>query len=52
MLEQIWTQVPLLTGGDRRLKALLQERVLLRDSVTAKLTLREMVKYWETGGYG
>jgi membrane protein len=47
LLEQTWASVPFLTECDRRLKGLLEERVLARDAATADLTLRELVKYWQ-----
>ncbi len=46
LLEQTWTLAPLSNDGDRRLKGLLESRVLARDPATSELTLRELVKHW------
>ncbi len=51
LLEQTWTQVSLVTESGRRLKALLEGRILVRDAATAELSLRDLVKYWETRDY-
>ena len=49
LLEQTWVKAPLARPGDLRLKGLLEGRVLARDAATANLSLRELVKYWESG---
>lgn len=49
MLEQAWVKAPLVTEGDRRLRALLEQRVLGRDPSTEKMTLRDLVSTWEKG---
>jgi membrane protein len=48
LLEQTWVQAPLATENDQRLRGLLEGRILQRDAATTKLTLRELVKYWES----
>lgn len=47
MLEQTWVKAPLVTDGDRRLRGLLENRVLARDPSTESLTLRQLVAKWE-----
>ncbi len=49
LLEQTWVKAPLARPGDHRLRGLLEERVLARDTATANLTLRDLVKDWEIG---
>jgi membrane protein len=49
ILERTWTQAPLVTEGDRRLRELLEQRVMTRDAGTEALTLRELVRHWESG---
>ena len=49
MIEQAWVKAPLVTDGDRRLKGLLEKRVLAREPSTEQMTLRQLVSQWERG---
>jgi membrane protein len=47
-LECEWSRAPLVTDAERRLRGLLDERVITRDASTEGLSLRELVRYYET----
>ncbi len=49
ILECAWTGAPLMTDAERRLRELLDERVLARDASTEALTLRQLVRQYEAG---
>ena len=47
VLECTWTRAPMTTDAERRLRCLLDERVMAREASTEGLSLRDLVRYSE-----
>jgi DNA-binding IscR family transcriptional regulator len=48
LLECSWKHAPVVTDSERRLRALLESQVMTRDAATEQLTLRELVRRYDS----